>query len=88
MTTNRVRLVLVLMLSPFLLPVSLALWIVAASRAAARAWLMAFVSEARETTGFWYREVYRPARYGSVWDDVDEDGRPKAWAAQRDGGAS
>jgi hypothetical protein len=79
--TARARIVLAL--TPLLVPVSLLWWLVCAFGAAGQAWWETFSLGARDTFRFWYRDVYRPARYGSVWDDVDATGRPKSWSVRR-----
>jgi len=82
--TNRCRLMLAL--SPIVIPLSLFYLLGCAAVDAAKA----FVSTVTDGIGYyrdwWYREVYRPARYGSVWDDVDETGWPKAWGTRRGSG--
>jgi hypothetical protein len=65
--TNRAR--VVLMLAPVVVPLSVAWWIVCAFGAAGQAWWETFRYGLSDTLRFWYRYVYRPARYGSVFDD-------------------
>lgn len=79
--TTRARIVLALM--PLILPLNFLWWIVCAFGAAGQTWWETFRFGARDTLRFWYREVYRPARHGSVWDDVDENGYPRAWGKER-----
>lgn len=75
-----------LALSPLLLPLHILWWVVYAFVEAVQAWWESFRFGVTSTLGFWYRSVYRPARYGSVWDDVDENGRPRAWLSKRGSG--
>ena len=75
--TSRARFLLVI--APVWIPAALAADALYALISGARRFGESFGWAVRSTGRFWYRDVYRVARYGSVLDDVDENGRPKAW---------
>lgn len=64
--TNRAR--LALLLTPIWLPLTLLWWIACSFGAAASEWWETFSYGVADTRRLLYREVYRPARYGSVFD--------------------
>lgn len=73
--TNRAR--VLLLLTPIILPLAFLVDGLGAIPYALKEWWS--VSGWNTTAIEWYRDVYRPARYGSVWDDLDENGYPTAW---------
>lgn len=64
--TGRCRLVLAL--SPVIVPFYLLISILACVFYAVEEFVLAVMESLAHDWRFWYREVYRPARYGSVHD--------------------
>lgn len=65
--TNEAR--LRLLLTPIIWPVLLLLTTLIALDEAARRFAMTWWSVVCDDVTYIYRKVYRPARYGSVWDE-------------------
>lgn len=64
-TTARIQLAV----SPLLMLLLLVLSLCEAVKRALLEFGSTLVSQVRDDCRWWYRDVYRPARHGSVWDD-------------------
>lgn len=59
-----------LLLTPIIWPILLVLTTLIALEEAARRFGATWWAGVRDDASYIYRKVYRPARYGSVWDDL------------------